>query len=314
MSRCGCGSTVCSCAVAGGLGISVTGNGSASTPYIITLNLDTGDGAACTEVMACVGSNLGPGLEFVDNTLSVDISSDTGNMTDFGSDDGIYTQATVVSGGTAVTVTGNGTPTNPYVINSAAEVGDTAIQAGDGIVVDGAGVTADPYVISATPSYAQAALTEPLTLTATGRHLAPIAPAATTSILPGGDVIDNGDGTVTLQRAGTYYLSVSCRYEAGASGPGCVYIFLMAGGSSRAWGGMTVPVTTSKYTLGYTMSAMYSTDVPAVVRLDGQRTTNVRTARLTVADVAITRLGPPFAVPALTAPESEPLDPDALDF
>lgn len=109
--------------------------------------------------MDCVGSNLGPGLEYVDGQPQVDLSSDTGNLLEFGSDDGLYGPATKIKAGTAVSITGSGTVENPYVINSAAQVGETAITAGPGITVAGAGVTSDPYVISADHPYCYGTMT-----------------------------------------------------------------------------------------------------------------------------------------------------------
>ncbi|MFJ8934018.1 hypothetical protein ACIRLA_46385 [Streptomyces sp. NPDC102364] len=276
----------------------------------MSVSLGTGDDDSCGQVMNCVGSNLGPGMTYDDgeHDIYVNVSSDTGNQTSYGTDDGIFTPPTVVTAGTATTVTGSGTPSDPYIINSAPEIGDTAMQAGDGVTVTGAGIAADPYVVSASPSYAVSQLSEALVLTATGRHRAPLALTATTSVVPNGDVVDNGDGTVTIQRAGTYYLSVTPRYEAGSTGPGCVYVFLMAGGASRAWGGLTVPDTSSRYSLGYVMAATYSAEAGAVVEVQGQRTTNAHDVRLVVCDLTIMRLGPNFPV-ALQAPE-EPYIPE----
>lgn len=92
MGRCGACSSTCACNVQGTDGITVTGNGSADSPFIATLTPGTGTDAGCEEVMDCVGSNLGDGLTYNDtgNTLDVELSTDSGNVLAFGTDDGLY--------------------------------------------------------------------------------------------------------------------------------------------------------------------------------------------------------------------------------
>lgn len=188
--------------------------------------------------MDCVGSHAGNGLTYDESThgLYVNVSSDTANMTQYGSDDGIYTPPTVVTAGTATTITGSGTPENPYVINTAPEVGDTAIQAGDGVTITGTGVTADPYVVSTVQSYATLILPS-----AQPVLIASWQPVALDLEINTGDVVDSGDGiTYQFTRYGVWQLTAYLRFS--AAGTGRVYGTLSthAPQLSSAWGGIYV--------------------------------------------------------------------------
>lgn len=299
----------------------MSGNGSSTAPYVVELSLGTGDGGSCVQVMNCVGSNLGAGLTYDDgeHEVYVNISSDTANMTEYGSDEGIYTPPTVVTAGTATTVTGAGTPENPYVINTAPEVGDTAIQAGDGVTITGSGITADPYVVSATgPSYGVGQNTSTLEMTVSGRIQAPLALAASTSVLAGGDVTDNGDGTLTINRPGAYFLSVTPRFQASARAYAAVYAYVQAGpsGSAQAWGGMSVPVSPegrTAYSLGYALNATVNVETPTVVSLGVSKSTYVVTARLVWAEYVVQRMGPPVALPSTLGTPGPVLPEEAVD-
>lgn len=298
----------------------MSGNGGPNTPYIVELNLGSGDGSSCVQVMNCVGSNLGAGLTYDDgeHDLYVDISSDTANMTEYGSDNGIYTPPTVVTAGTATTVTGAGTPESPYVINTAPEVGDTAIQAGDGITITGSGITADPYVVTATgPSYGVARNLSVVEMTVAGRIPIPLGLDATTNVLADGDVTDNGDGTLTINRPGAYFISVTPRFQASARSYGAVYAYIEnAAGSALSWGGMSVPVSPegrTAYSLGYALNATLNVPTPQTVKLSVSKSTYIVTARLNWAEYVVQRMGPPVAAPgALDAP-TQVLPEEAVD-
>lgn len=285
----------------------MSGNGGPNTPYIADLNLGTGDDDSCAQVMNCVGSNLGDALTYDDgeHDIYVNISSDTANMTEYGSDRGIYTPPTVVTAGTATTVTGLGLPEDPYVINTAPEVGDTAIQAGDGVTITGSGITADPYIVSATgPSYGVGQNVDTLEMTVSGRIQAPIALAATTYVTgEDGDVTDNGDGTLTINRPGAYFLSVTPRFQASARAYAAVYAYVQAGpsGSAQAWGGMSVPVSPegrTAYSLGYAINATVNVTTPMIVSLGVSKSTYTVTARLVWAEYVIQRMGPALDLPS----------------
>lgn len=299
----------------------MSGNGGPNTPYVVELNLGAGDDSSCTQVVSCVGSNLGAGLTYDDgeHDIYVNVSSDTGNMTDYGSDDGIYTPPTVITAGSATTVTGNGTPESPYVISTAPEVGDTAIIAGDGVTITGSGVTADPYVVAATgPSYGVGQSPATVEMTVSGRIQVPLALGATTNVLPDGDVTDNGDGTLTINRPGAYFLSVTPRFQASARAYGAVYAYVQAGasGSAQAWGGMSVPVSPegrTAYSLGYAINATVNVETPTIVSLGVSKSTYIVTARIVWAEYVIQRMGPPVALPSTLGTPGPILPEEAVD-
>ncbi|RFU83617.1 hypothetical protein DY218_27305 [Streptomyces triticagri] len=88
MPRCGCGQG-CSCRVLGIDPIFVEGNGSASTPYIISLE-HNGQTGACALVSA-IGDHAGPGLRYNRPCeLATYASADAGNQVGYGSDGGLY--------------------------------------------------------------------------------------------------------------------------------------------------------------------------------------------------------------------------------
>lgn len=97
MARCGCSST-CACAVQGSAGITVTGNGSVDSPYVISV--DFTNPVACPSIMDCVGSNAGPGIVYdgVSHDIAVRISHDPNNAASFGSDGGIFATGSGVPG------------------------------------------------------------------------------------------------------------------------------------------------------------------------------------------------------------------------
>lgn len=101
--RCGCSGT-CGCVVAGGAGITVTGNGSIANPIVVSFT--GGAGAACEAVMDCVGANIGNGMVYdpVNHRLSVLVSGDAGNTTVIGSDGGIYSSGSGGGSSGGVTV------------------------------------------------------------------------------------------------------------------------------------------------------------------------------------------------------------------
>ncbi|MGW0681826.1 hypothetical protein ACWD2L_00490 [Streptomyces sp. NPDC002754] len=267
------------------------------------LNLGSGDDSSCAQVMQCVGSNLGGGLTFDDGSreIYVDISSDTGNLTEYGSDGGVYTPPSVVTAGTATTVTGHGTPEDPYVINTAPEVGDTALEAGPGVTISGSGVTSDPYVISSQgegASYGVAQNMSVVEMTVMGRIAIPLGLKATTNVLANGDVTDNGNGTLTINRPGYYVIAVTPRFQASARAYGAVYAYIEnAAGAAQSWGGMSVPVSPdgrTAYSLGYAINATVNVTSPTVVKLSVSKSTYIVTARLNWAEFVIQRMGPAY--------------------
>lgn len=79
MARCGCQGG-CSCALEGSGAIQVTGTGASSSPFVVSVDL-----AALLRP--------GPGITYdpATGTISVALSTDAGNATTYGSDDGLFT-------------------------------------------------------------------------------------------------------------------------------------------------------------------------------------------------------------------------------
>lgn len=130
MARCGCSSSECNCQVVAGDGVTVTGNGNAGTPYVVSAdpadavtvadtnsvnmtmvgNVITSDvirdpsatnilqigpngvGVECEAVQDCVGQAMGNALTYNDaaNQYDVQISTDPGNTVVLGTDNGIF--------------------------------------------------------------------------------------------------------------------------------------------------------------------------------------------------------------------------------
>ncbi|MEU0947620.1 hypothetical protein ABZ379_33710 [Streptomyces canus] len=259
MSDCGCSSRRCTCTVTAGPGVTVDGNGSTSTPYVIsagagvptaisaadTPTVDTtvtGSGSAadpyevsaavildpappgggtnlvhagpdgvyveCADVRGCLTAGDGIAYDPATGEIAARPSADAGNTVVFGSDGGLYAAGGGASTPTIVqaqdtptvdtTVTGTGTPADPYEVSAAvildptppggginlvhagpdgvyvecadvrgclsAGVGidydaatgsiaaeGTVVEAGTGVTVTGTGTPADPYEVSTAP-------------------------------------------------------------------------------------------------------------------------------------------------------------------
>lgn len=97
---------MCACAINGGNGIAVSGDGSGQNPYEISFT--GGDEGSCSAVMSCVAGNLGQGLRVAEDSgeLSARLSSDGGNSLVFGSDGGLFTSGGAGGSGGGVTVDG----------------------------------------------------------------------------------------------------------------------------------------------------------------------------------------------------------------
>jgi hypothetical protein len=151
-----------------GVGIQVTGDGSQSTPYIVS------------------------------NTGVLTVNGQSGNV-NIAAANGSETK---VVAGTNITVTGQGTIASPYVINSTSTNGavydgsETKVDDGVGILVTGLGTIASPYIVSntgvtsvngqtgavtvtQTPTYVNAGTN--ITVTGTGTFANPFVISATAS-------------------------------------------------------------------------------------------------------------------------------------
>lgn len=99
MARCGCGDS-CNCVVTGGTGTSVTGNGSAANPYVVStdVNLDVVD--TDTVDLTLSGSGTVPDPFTVE--ADVKISADVDNCLEPGTDGGLFVPCS--SGGAAAAI------------------------------------------------------------------------------------------------------------------------------------------------------------------------------------------------------------------
>lgn len=139
MAQFGCGGSRCTCLVTAGPGVTVTGNGSSGAPYVVEAEAAT---VSCDDVRPCLSA--GPGATY-DPATGV-----------------IGAEPTVVQAGTNVTVTGDGSAGDPYVVSSTGGGGGgepTVVEAGDGVTVTGDGTAGDPYVVAAEPPVTGCGLT-----------------------------------------------------------------------------------------------------------------------------------------------------------
>jgi len=150
--------------VSAGTNVSVTGSGTAGSPY--TVNATAADGS---ETKIDGGTNVtitGSGTSASHYVISTAVADGSETKVDAGTNvtvTGSGTSAshyvinatggdgseTKIDAGTNVTITGSGTTASHYVINSAGGDGsETKVTAGTGIVKTGTGTTGDPYILS----------------------------------------------------------------------------------------------------------------------------------------------------------------------
>ncbi|MGX1301319.1 3D (Asp-Asp-Asp) domain-containing protein [Streptomyces albogriseolus] len=174
LPNCGC-SQRCTCRVTAGPGVTVDGNGSPGTPYVISA--PGSSGAVSVQDGTCV-TLAGDGTPADPLTPGLMLDPAAGNLAQCGPG-GLLVQApaaapTVVEAGTNVTVSGTGTAADPYVVNADPVTCDdvrpclaagpgvdydpatgvisaepTVVEAGTNVTVSGTGTAADPYVVSA---------------------------------------------------------------------------------------------------------------------------------------------------------------------
>jgi hypothetical protein len=112
----------------------------------------------CAAIVACIASNLGPGLEFSNNLIGVHISGDADNVTEIGTDNGLFTPTGSVGPGEqtwlrtvatlpaqAISATGAGIGVGPstsphlieYCINNEIDMYSTTVLMGaDGVALE----------------------------------------------------------------------------------------------------------------------------------------------------------------------------------
>lgn len=150
--KCGCAGTTCSCKITGAGGISVTGAGTASNPYVIS-----GGGGFTTQDTATVDLTLlGSGSTTDPFILSANVSLGLGDLTDV--DDSVTTAgyvlardsgggfyfappATVAVGAISVgqSIEGDGSGGDPL---------DVKLAANSGLEIVSAGLRLDPYTVT----------------------------------------------------------------------------------------------------------------------------------------------------------------------
>jgi len=118
-----------------GTNITVTGNGTVATPYVINTPTSIIPDGSETKVVAGTNTTV-TGIGTITNPYIV--SSDL---------DGSETK---VVAGTNMAVTGTGTISTPYVVNSTATGEETKVTAGTNTTVTGTGTISTPYVINST--------------------------------------------------------------------------------------------------------------------------------------------------------------------
>lgn len=125
MATC-CGARRCNCTVTAGPGVTVTGDGGSTSPYVISA--DGGGTVTCDDVRPCLSAGDGIDYDPATGEISAHLSADAGNQTTIGTDGGLYTLAGATalqaadSATVDVTVTGTGTPGDPYQVGASVVV------------------------------------------------------------------------------------------------------------------------------------------------------------------------------------------------
>ncbi|MDQ1018966.1 hypothetical protein [Streptomyces afghaniensis] len=154
MAKC-CGATGCKCAVTAGPGIKIDGNGSPTSPYVVSS--DTAPTPTALEVtdtptvdLTLTGTGAAGDPYDVSAAVRLDPTPPGGgaNLLEAGPD-GLYVECADVR--TCLTA-GTGIDYDPATGEISAEPGTpTVVQAGTGVTVTGTGSAVDPYEVSATP-------------------------------------------------------------------------------------------------------------------------------------------------------------------
>lgn len=178
-----------------GPGVTVTGSGEAANPYQIS----------------AIGQDITGKLTVSDTPTLALSRQGEGTTNEPYNINGVVRIGPLLGAGTNITLSGNGTMDQPYIINAAEADSITGlIAAGLNVTITGTGTTADPYVINATdggPATSIAGLIQAganVTLTGEGTTASPyviavstdVVPTAITGLIGGGSrVTITGDGT-----------------------------------------------------------------------------------------------------------------------
>ena len=127
-----------------GNNINITGSGIISDPYIINSNLDN------LGIVKTIGNEVispGQSLSIINNesTGKVLVTKEYVQSIIPSTPDGSETK---LNSGNNISITGSGTISNPYIINSISNAGSVYINPGDNVEIIGNGTIENPYVIS----------------------------------------------------------------------------------------------------------------------------------------------------------------------
>jgi molybdopterin converting factor small subunit len=204
-----------------GTDISITGNGTLASPYVIT---NTGGGGISTGE-ANTASNVGvgegelwkdkQGVDLRFKTLkagqNVTITNDLNEVVIESEDTVADGSETIINNGTNVTVTGTGTAGDPYVIssiNTEYDGSETKLTEGANVTITGLGTVASPYVISAVNDVADGSETKlqagsHITITGLGTAASPYIINSTDTTYDGSETKINAGSNVTVTGNGT---------------------------------------------------------------------------------------------------------------
>lgn len=138
MAQC-CGARRCTCTVTAGPGVTVTGDGGTTSPYVISA--DGGGTVSCDDVRPCLSAGDGVDYDPVTGVISARPSADAGNTLAFGADGGLLVPPpTAPPLATDCGLTGDGSAGDPLAVAAQAwpypcDVDDNA----GGVYCDSAG-------------------------------------------------------------------------------------------------------------------------------------------------------------------------------
>ena len=124
--------------------INITGSGIISDPYIINSNLDN------LGIVKTIGNEVispGQSLSIINNESTGKVLTTKEYVQSIipSTPDGSETK---INSGNNISITGSGTISNPYIINSISNAGSVYINPGDNVEIIGNGTVENPYVIS----------------------------------------------------------------------------------------------------------------------------------------------------------------------
>jgi len=161
MATC-CGARRCTCTITAGPGVTVDGNGSSTSPYVISAGAATPTALQALDTPTVDTTVTGNGTAATPYQVSAAVRLDATppgggtNLLEAGPD-GLYVECADVR---SCLTAGTGIDYDPASGTISAEpAAATVVQAGDGVTVTGTGSAADPYEVSAVPPETACGLT-----------------------------------------------------------------------------------------------------------------------------------------------------------